>query len=184
MLIELPNYQSVEIDDPFTLDELFFFLDNTFPYDNTEGIPCTVFNRSHFDESLLYELDQSLDEPLRYVLNGKKLSKDLKKKNPDLFYLIDSCAQEATYHEYEDGEKELEKDGYSQMNSFIEYLNSLVERSDTFLTQTSGEDVETAPGMTSGYIYFWDSDSKSSGKLLNENISNDIRLIKQRAFGD
>jgi hypothetical protein len=145
MFIELPNGQSVETDDP-------------------------------------YSLDQALDEALKYVLDGNKLSKNLKKKESDLFYLIESCSEWATYHEYEDGEKELEKDGYSQMNSFIEYLGSLVKRSDNFLTQTSGEDTDTAPGMCSGYRLFWDSDSKSSGKLLNENISNDIRLIKQRAF--
>ena len=78
--------------------------------------------------------------------------------------------------------KRLEKDGYVQLNSFIEYLISLAERSDDFLTQTSGEDTDTAPGMSSGYMFFWDYDSKSSGKLLNDNISNDIRLLKQRAY--
>lgn len=180
MFIELPNGKSIETDDPYSLDELFFFVDTTFPDD--EGRPCTVFNQSHFDESLLYELGEKLDDALKYVLDGYKLSKDLKRKNSDLFHLIESCTAFAIYHEYDDGEKDLEKDGYVQLNSFIEYLISLAERSDDFLTQTSGEDTDTAPGMSSGYMFFWDYDSKSSGKLLNDNISNDIRLFKQRAY--
>ena len=48
MYIELSNGQSVETDDPYVLENLLFFVDNTFPYDNIDGIPCAIYNQSYF----------------------------------------------------------------------------------------------------------------------------------------
>ena len=152
-------------------------IDVTFPYACDWGCPTNIFSESALDVELFSEINSLVKEPVKLLLNKEVLNPDFKKSHGGLYSLINEITE---YSKFEEGE--LSRDMYNDLNAFRNYIWSLVELSDSYMTVTQGEDSGGAPGFCSGYDIFWDSNIDEASKTLNKNLSSEINALKKKIY--
>ena len=188
-----------EIEELMNHKGFFFMFDSTFPYATGNlNFPCDIVlvTESDLDLNLLEEFNELINEPIKYLIENKKLNTSFKKKYNILHALIEEMADGSEIEKLDKPIKyfdkklnkevicldELRKDSYVELSAFANYIFNLVEVSQTYLTYTSGEDSPSFPGGCSGYKIIWDENPKAASRLINKEVSKHISILKNKKY--
>jgi hypothetical protein len=138
------------------------------------AIDCIGDNK--FSE-LLAGIHKNLDSAVEYTLNGNQLSSSFRAKSPRLAELIESISEGAQFEE-----EEICRDGYVDLQAFLDYIRAVVEVSPTFWVSTEGYDHDTMPGMSSSYHVHWDNDPKAAIIFISELVAEDVRRLQTKKY--